>query len=135
MQARPGPSKKAVTIQPSAFEPPPTPDNLTPSQLQTWEEIVRNPFLTNLDKSMIGEFIRVTTLADNAFDALMRDGLYVDDAKGSLKTHPAYKVWRDSTARVLKMRDLLLMTPKARVSVNAAQPVPEDTDDVAALAD
>ncbi len=133
MQARPGPKKKqkAGTV-PQSFTAPPVPANLTESQLETWHELCRNPYITNQDKTLIYEYIKTVALRDIAFEAMTRDGIFVDDAKGSIKTHPSYKVYRDASERVLKMHEMFLMTPRSRVQL-AALSQPEDEDALAAF--
>jgi P27 family predicted phage terminase small subunit len=134
MQAKPGPVKRTKTVT-RTFSVPPKPPNLTPAQENAWAEVCANPYLMNGDQSLVLEYIKTVCLGDAAFESLTKDGLYIDDAKGSMKTNPAYKIYRDATERVLKLRTMLLMTPQSRLNVKVTIEEPEEQDGLAALAD
>jgi P27 family predicted phage terminase small subunit len=88
------------------------------------------------DASLVIDYIRTICLRDVAFDAMTKEGLFVDDAKGSIKTNPAYKIYRDASDRVLRLRSILLMTPASRIAAqNISTEDPEPEKGIAALAD
>jgi P27 family predicted phage terminase small subunit len=114
MQAKPGrqkPPQQQTAIQ--KFSPPTKPAHLTQEREKVWSEICANPFLNDQDGTLVLEFMKLVALRDVAFEVLQQQGLMIDDAKGSFKTNPSYKCWRDTSDRLLKLRDHLLMTPNA----------------------
>ncbi len=80
--------------------------------------------------------MQAMVLRDKAFAKIDEHGVFVDDAKGSIKTNPAYKIYRDANNTVLKLRAVLLMTPQSRIQAkNIETTEQEETSGIGALAD
>jgi len=135
MNARPGPVR-TQKVQVRNFVAPMKPANLTPSQEYEWLEIISNPYLVATDGSSVIDYMKTIQLRDAAFDAISSDGVFVDDAKGSRKKHPAYQIYREASDRILKLKAILLMTPASRIAAqNITTEEPEEAKGIAALAD
>jgi phage terminase small subunit len=134
-QAKPGRLKTPLTIPKRTTEPV-QPEGLTWNQLDAWRELTSCPFVTELDYSAIKEVLTLIRIRDQA-EAELSTGVMIDDNRGSAKVSPAFRVWRDCSDRILKVKAELLATPKARLSAQAAAvEIPDDEpDELAGLAE
>ena len=128
MQATSGRPKKIRPTPTKLTRAPDQPAKLSNDQQKIWLELCSNPHLIDADRSLMHDYMNLHVLRDAAWLALTDQGTFIDDAKGSIKTHPSYKIWRDCEDRILKMRDQLLMTPKSRLQA-AIPDEPEEEDE------
>lgn len=95
MQAKPGRPKQSKKVTVSKFVAPPAPDNLTEAQKKFWGHLCDNPLLQEIDEAALYEFMDCKVMHDQSVLALREQGMWVDDAKGSIKKHPAYQVYKE----------------------------------------
>ena len=119
-QARPGRPKTQMSLATVDYKPPAAPKDLTPSLRNEWDELIQNPLLSRVDDSLLLDYIQTASLRDEARETLLANGLLLTGAKGNLVTNPAWKIVRDCQQHLLKLRQLMMLTPRARAELRSA---------------
>lgn len=100
-----------------------------PTARSLWDEVCRllvtSNIITEGDLFAVEQFVMATLEARRAFFELRTDGSTIDTVNPSggragKTTHPAYRVWRDSNATMLKWGEHLGLTPVARARLGLA---------------
>src|SRR5205085_1942857 len=96
---------------------------------EAWVELIDNPHLTPADVSMLHDYLNLMRLRDQAYNDLTSKGLMVEGYRGDVKTSPSYKIFRDASDAMMRLRAALLMTPASRLRATAAGVVTEEPSD------
>lgn len=116
---------------------PPLPDTLAlvdeldgdDAAERLWQQVCRllieSNIITEGDLFAVEQFVMATLEARRAYFELRTDGSTIDTVnpaggRASKTTHPAYRVWRDSNATMLKWGEHLALTPVARSRLGLA---------------
>lgn len=124
--ARPGPVPKVITL-PKRVAAPKMPEGLTAAQQEAWQEMAANPFLTEADFPLLEEAGHMLKIRDRALANVREFGSTIANNRGNQLMNPEYKVWKETTEALNKLRERMLLTPQSRLRAGRVdEPDPED---------
>jgi P27 family predicted phage terminase small subunit len=133
-RAKPGRPRKKLAPMKVDYTPPRKPDKMTASQIREWNELIHNPLIGRVDDSLLYDYIEMVGVRDVALDDLKVNGMTVPGTRGVEKTNPSWKIYRDCQDHLLKLRQVMMLTPKSRAELRAsglleeAPPVHDDIE-------
>lgn len=91
------------------------PEGLTDGQREAWQEMADNPFLTEADYPLLDEAVRIMRARDRAWGHVLEFGSTITNNRGNQLMNPEYKVWKECTEALMKLRERMLLTPQSRL--------------------
>lgn len=128
--AKPGPVPK-VHVMPKRSNAPVMPDGLTAAQQEAWREAASNPWLTEADYPLLDEFVEIMRVRDAARASFEAYGstMFINN-RGNASMHPQYKVWKEQSEALIKLRERMLLTPQSRLKAGKVDEPGEGDDEI-----
>jgi hypothetical protein len=114
MQAKGGWRPKPLKLARGGAAPK-MPKGLSPALRREWKTIVENPASAGADEHLLSDFISIARMRDLALQAIETDGLLADK-----KVHPAWSVFRQCQQMLIRLRSVMLLTPKGQAELRAS---------------
>lgn len=127
--AKPGPVGR-VLVLPVKKSKPSMPADLTPSQQDIWREMAENPFLTEADYPLLNEAVEIMRIRDRAGKNVREFGSTITNSRGNQLMNPEYKVQKEMTESLMKLRERMLLTPQSRLKAGKFDAPTEDDDEI-----
>lgn len=112
--AKPGPVGRTLVL-PVKLAKPDMPAGLSIEQQDAWREMVDNPFLRERDYPLLDEAVQVMKIRDNALSHVREFGSTITNSRGNQLMNPEYKVYKEMTEALMKLRERMLLTPQSRL--------------------
>lgn len=109
-----------VVSRPGWLAPP---DGLPAGAVPLWDALVSEAVAQRVTEAMVPTLVTLVQAAwtrDLAWASLRDDGLVINGAVGPV-SNPAFRMWKDASAMVLRAADVLGLTPAARLRMGLMQ--------------